>query len=423
MSNVAMLKVGNRYKKSTELDYEDLVMLYREYIDKNNRIPKYSDCLSKNNLPQGRIITKILKSNNTLYSDFLSQFDKYDRCDGRCRIEYTKENYDISVKKLIDLSNKNGSSLKFDELTSFGLPNAKWFIKYCPDEKVKTYPQFLNWCGLKRNLLKINKEYVDEQLIKLENKLNRPILREDICVENVGFSMIVINRIYGGLNNAKKEIGLKQTNFNKPLRTYDFYKNHIDKVLENFKLHNNRKYINWTDIENIEIDGYKCEHKTIINAFKRENIDFFAYIKSKGFVMNNNNWSYKYTFDDGEKIVSSMEYDVSKYLKEIGLIYKKDYFRDVRYSTFSNEESKINCDYKICFRDKILYVEVAGMIHYKNNLWRKYDFKNKKNNDYRDKMVKKEKILKNNNCNYLFLFPDDFYNDDYIRKIKQKLTR
>jgi hypothetical protein len=74
-------------------------------------------------------------------------------------------------------------------------------------------------------------------------------------------------------------------------------------------------------------------------------------------------------FDDGEKIYSKYEQMFSLYLRDLGLIYNKDYFRDVKYNTFSdiNLKSGINCDYQINYGGRTFYVELAGMIHNKHN--------------------------------------------------------
>ena len=77
MATPVKLKVGNKEVKSTEVTYDDLVILYQQYIDVYDEVPVYSKCDSKHNMPQGRIITRVLKENNVTYNDFLLQFEKY----------------------------------------------------------------------------------------------------------------------------------------------------------------------------------------------------------------------------------------------------------------------------------------------------------------------------------------------------------
>ena len=45
--------------------------------------------------------------------------------------------------------------------------------------------------------------------------------------------------------------------------------------------------------------------------------------------MNPSSFSYHYTYDDGERVVSSMEYEFSSYLRSLGFNYNKNYYRDV----------------------------------------------------------------------------------------------
>ena len=66
-----MLKVGDKEVQSTKVTYEDLVILYKQFIDTYGEVPVYSKCDSKHNMPQGRIINRVLKENSITYNDFL----------------------------------------------------------------------------------------------------------------------------------------------------------------------------------------------------------------------------------------------------------------------------------------------------------------------------------------------------------------
>ena len=108
------------------------------------------------------------------------------------------------------MSDNIGHALCGNELMNnkYGLPNPTWFVKYCPDKNVKKYDDFVRWCGYESNKLKKEKEDIANTLINLEKELGRPILREDISLEKTGFSMIVLVRMFGGLNKAK-EVSIK----------------------------------------------------------------------------------------------------------------------------------------------------------------------------------------------------------------------
>lgn len=134
-------------------------------------------------------------------------------------------------------------------------------------------------------------------------------------------------------------------------------------------------------------------------------------------------FSFHYTFDDGERVVSSMEYDFSKYLKSLGYEYDKDYFRDILYKTFSDEKSKMNCDYKIMIDGIPLYVEIAGIIYNCiNDDWHTHKFSSKRENDYKDKMLRKENRLVENNCNFIFLFKSDMFSENYKIILQNKIN-
>ena len=410
--------VGDKRVNTTDVTYEDLVILYQQYIDAYGEVPIYSKCDSKHNMPQGRIINRVIAEKGITYNDFLLQFGKVSH------VRTESKNYDIYVQRFKEVCNKLGRTLRGNELTNnkYGLPNQGWLIKNCPDENVKSYDDFVKWCGFESNKLEKDKKFVINTLINLERELGRPITRGDISLEKTGFSMIVLNRMFGGLTNAKKELGLMKTLPNQPL-PFEYYKERLDEILDNIKTHTNRDIISWYDIESELNNPYSIEHKTLTKSFKREGVDIFAYIKSKGFMMNPSNFSFHYTFDDGERVVSSMEYEFSEYLRSLGYEYGKDYFRDVLYKTFSNEKSKMNCDYKIIVDGVPLYIEIAGIIYNcKENNWRNHTFSSKKERDYQQKMLKKEQRLIESGQHFLFLFKSEMFNDHYKNILNEKIN-
>lgn len=422
MGKPVKLKVGEKEVLSTKVTYEDLVILYNQFIDTYGEVPVYSKCDSKHNMPQGRIITRVLKGSNITYNDFMLQFGKVSH------VRTESKDYDFYVKRFKEVSDHIGHALCGNELMNnkYGLPNSTWFVKYCPDKSVKKYDDFVCWCGYESNKLKKEKEDIANTLINLEKELGRPILREDISLEKTGFSMIVLVRMFGGLNNAKREIGLMPTPTDKPLRPFEYYKNTLSDALNNLYEKTGRKFLTWHDLESGLYHKNAIEHKTITQAFRREGLDVFAYIKSLGFEMNPNTFSFKYTFDDGERVVSTMEFDFSTYIRSIGYKYNKTYFRDVMYKTFTNSDKgrKTNCDYCLLLsNDKKLYIEIAGVIYNdKNDSWRTYDYKYKKHTEYQKKMLYKENILIENNCNYLFLFPYEMKNGNYKEILQNKIN-
>lgn len=421
MSAIIILKVGNKEIQSTKVTYEDLIILYKQFIDTYGEVPVYSKCDSKHNMPQGRIITRVLKENNITYNDFLLQFGKVSH------VRTESKDYDLYVKKFKEVSDNIGHALCGNELMNnkYGLPNPTWFVKYCPDKNVKKYDDFVRWCGYESNKLKKEKEDIANTLINFEKELGRPILREDISLEETGFSMIVLVRMFGGLNKAKEELGLMPTPTNKPLYPFEYYRNTITEALNNLYEKTGRKFLTWQDLESGLYHKNNIEHKSMTKAFNREGLDIFAYIKSLGFEMNPNNFSFKYTFDDGERAVSTMEFDFSTYIRSLGYEYNKSYFRDVMYKTFTNSDKKrkINCDYCMLLPNgEKLYVEIAGVIPNDTADWRHYEYKYKHHQEYQQKMLYKEKILIENKCNYLFLFSSEMKNGSYKEILQNKIN-
>lgn len=412
--NVADIKV-----RTIDIDYNDLVILYRQYIEKYGDVPKTRDCVFKNNLPQQRIVNKVLKEHGITYNDFLAQFGKYSHVRTN-----SVDKYDFYVQRFKDVCKEKGRTLTSPELTNnkFGLPNVGWLIKNCPDKNVKTYLDFVKWCNLTEAKHIWTKEEVSIALRKLEKQLDRPIHTNDVNTPNVGFSLIVVKRLFGGLNQAKKEIGLLETESSNQ-KPFDFYKESLKSIILDYKRKTGLKYISWADIESGIYGNGGYGHKVYTNAFKKAGVDIHKYIRSLGCMMNTNKVSYKYTFKSGERVESRMEYLVTVYLRKIGLEYNKDYFRSVKYKTFTDEKSNIDCDYVIYTPNGNFCIEVLGFIHNLYDDWKTHRYPSNIENEYRDKMILKENILKHNDIQYLFLFANDVSSGKYKSLIQTSLQR
>lgn len=402
-----LLKIGDQLKLSVNLNYDDLVILYKQFIETYNRVPSTNDGKSKYNLPQQRIIKKILRESNISYNDFIAQFGKYNH------IRSSIENYDVYIKKYIDISNQLGRALYASELVNnqYGLPSCTWLVQNCPDKTVSSYMDFVKWCGFIPNKTVNTKKDVGAKLIELEEELNRPIVRADITKDKIGFSAIVINRLWGSLSKCKEELGLLTSISSKP-KPFDYYRDNLLHVLGELKKQINRNVITWKDIESYP---GAANHKAYVKSFNSVGVDIFAFIKQQGFLMNPSNFSYHFTFASGERVVSSMEYDFTEYINSLGYKYNIDYQRDYMYKKFIPvlNKTRINCDYYI--NNKV--IEIAGIIHnLENNNWEKVVFSSKQEQDYQSKLLVKKELLESNNIEYLFLFPEDFYSNEYKTK-------
>lgn len=413
MGIATILKVGDREVKSTEITYDDLVILYNQYIETYGKVPTYTYCDLKHNMPQGRIINRVIADKGITYNDFLLQFGKVSH------VRTESKNYDVYVQRYKEVSDKLGRYILSSELTNnhYGLPNANWFVKYCPDENVKCFVDFVKWCGYDPHY-SYDKEYVSQQLINLEKRLQRPITKQDITLDNVGFSEIVVTRIFGSINKMKKELGLMKSVSTKPI-SIEECKERLQVRLNNIYERTGRKFVSWSDIESDDYPDKPLNHKTYHYAFRRSNENLNAYMKTLGFTMCQNNIGNTYTFDDGEVVKSTFEFDFSTYLRNQNIPYK----RNVKYKTFTTEKSNIDCDYVIEINGQPLYIEIAGIIY--NTLeddWRQRKYPSKRENGYRDKMIKKENLLIKANANHLFFFPWDMISGKYTEKLNNKIN-
>jgi hypothetical protein len=413
MGQPVILKVGDRLVQSTSVSYDDLVILYKQYIEQYGEVPIFSKCDSRHNMPQGRIINRVIADKGITYNDFLLQFGKVSH------VRTESKDYDIYVKKYKEKSDAIGRYILSNELINnhYGLPNANWFVKYCPDDDVKTFTDFVKWCGYDPHYA-LDKEYVSNKLIELEQKLNRPITKQDITLDSVGFSEIVVVRIWGSINKMKKDLGLMKSISTKPI-SIEECKVRLQTRLENIYKKTGRKFVSWGDIESDEYPDKPLNHKTYHYAFRRNNENLNAYMKSLGFTMCQNNIGNTHTFDDGEIVKSTFEFDFSTYLRKHNIEYK----RNVKYKIFTDEQSKIDCDYVIQVNGKPLYIEIAGIIY--NTLeddWRNRKYASKRENSYRDKMILKEKLLLNADADFIFLFPWDMVSGKYVDILSTKIN-
>lgn len=413
MSTAILLNVNGNMKTSTEINYDDLVWLYEKFIADYGYVPRTNECIAKNNLPQGRIVSKVLRANNITYNEFMLQLGK------KLRVRTESSDYSVFVEKYKAAATLLGRTIKMKELKEYGLPAASWYVKYCPDDNVDTYKKFLIWCGY--NIDENTKDSVSVALIQLEKELDRPITRCDITPDNVGFSMIVINRIWGSLGECKKDLGLLETLPSSRPKSFEYYRDLLDDILSGIKKSTDRRFISWKDIECDALNLSKTEHRTFIKSFKSVDLDIYAYIKSKGFMMNPSGFSFHYTFDDGEKVVSSFEYDFSQFLRENGYVYNDNYRRDVLYRSFipNISKRKINCDYMIIENGMSLYIEIVGIVD-KN--WETTAYQSKQENNYKRKMQEKKELLNSNRIPYLFLYPEDFRSGEY-KEITMKFLK
>lgn len=243
------------------------------------------------------------------------------------------------------------------------------------------------------------------------------ILEENGCYH---VPIEVIREYWGTVNKMKSELGLDiiQENMIDRHLSKEEFDNMISEISE-FVLSDNRNFITTA-----EIDSHKeWNNCSSFRKYAKEyyNKSISEILESYGVILGKQGSGTNFTFEDGEHITSQFEYMFSKFLKDYGLQYNVDYFRDVKYSTFILKyKGYMNCDYVININNKNIYIEIAGIIEpYKEWFYNdKPIVRSKSKENYRQKLKNKETLLKDNGLIYFILFPCDLTQDNFISILK-----
>jgi hypothetical protein len=239
-------------------------------------------------------------------------------------------------------------------------------------------------------------------------------------------SVPIIEKYWRTLNKMKEELGLEITQENMNDRQIDINEalSQINNVCNYIHNTENRYFITTKDFDRIKkVNGFEniSDYSTLHKMLKTNlNISMSDYISTIGFTMGKQGNGISYDFEDSEHTTSQFEYMFSKYLRDCGLIYNNDYFRNVRYKEFiPNYKGMMDCDYKININGKVIYIEIAGIIEYYKTWY--YEDKpitvSKSKDKYRLKLKEKEQMLKDNNLIYFILFPCDLTRDIFMQII------
>lgn len=333
--------------------------------------------------------------------------------------KYYEENYDYYVEKYKKISNENSHALSKRELKEYDLPDNKWFVKHCPNDNVMSWLDFIQWCDLipktvGKGDIK-NKEKYSNILLDYEKTLGRPLKASDININTVGFAYDVIKKMWGGLINCKKEIGLKPC-VSQPCHSIDYYDNKMQIALRNIYSKTHTYNICWDDF--IRYKGIGFDTKTVKKICQLKNINVCDYFKEYGFTLvQKKGMGKSVILSDDEVCLSMLEQKFSIFLRENNIPYK----RDVKYINIDNSitKKKCSCDYVIDYK---YWIEICGMLTTTSNNWKNIECRDKIKEDYRKRLLFKENILIKNSIPYLFLFKEDFNNNAYINKTLDFIT-
>lgn len=403
------LLLNNKYVPVNKITLDNLYILIKQFENKNGYKPVVSDYNNSNNLPCWEFVSKLLKSNNISIKDFFDKPDKNHRKRvARAQVEFYDKYVDIFKQEFIKNGYINGDNLRNNNL---GIPTPQWLANHCPDKKVKTYNQFIEWCGFKPNV-NISKEKAIELIYKMQSKLDRPICAEDFINPKEGeLGIRTIRRIWGETHIMQEELGLQITGKHADKYTKEEIIKLLDDFLDYILEKENRTIITYKDLRNyIPLD--------IKTYTKYLGCPIREYLLSKGFNMPNEGNGLNYCFKDGEKVRSQPELDFSNYIRnKLNLKYNIDYFRDVKYKTFTQCSKNSNCDYVVDYKGRKIYIEVVGMLKpEKKETFRTDIYNSKSKEKYRRNLVEKENMFIKAGLEYYILFTCDL-NDEYLSRI------
>ena len=327
-----------------------------------------------------------------------------------------KESYEFYVEKFKEVYLTQGK-IKSKQLTknNYGLPTANWFIFNCPDKKVKTYNQFLIYCGFRPHS-SISKDLVVDIVLEMQSKLDRPISAEDFkSPKDNEVGIRIIRRIWGEVWKMQQELGLQITGKHADKYTIDEITGSLIKICEDIYNNEKRKIITYD-----EIRKYGCIAINIYQSYlnKELNMTLRQYLNSIGFDMPREGNGLNFTYEDGEKIRSYYELLFSNYLRNIlNIQFNNDYYRDVKYKTFLDCERNIDCDYIIHYKNRVIYLEIVGILKPEKKLTYKNEtYIHKSKEKYRQGLIEKENLLLEAGLEYYILFSDDL-NEEIYKKI------
>ena len=399
------------------LSIEHIMESIKDFYNKNDRFPKYNEYTEENGfLFSYSMMMDRLKRNNISLNEELAKIDCFKL--SKSNIDYY-DDYILRLKEVVKETPQIGNDLyslsRDDNCKVFGLPNIRWFIEHCPDKSVNNIDTFKEWAGLYTKHM--SKEQCTKIILDMANKFDRPLMYDDFRGHEYGQVTIqMIRDHWGSLNKMKQALGLEiniESMMDRQLSSKEELNNMIADIC-NFVHKENRDFIttreinsnsNWISADSLQKTTKKFYGCKLQDLLAKYNVS----LGKQGCGIN-------FDFDDGEHITSQFEYMFSKYLRDCGLKYDVDYFRDVKYSTFIPEyKNNMNCDYVIHIDGKTLYIEIAGILaEYKTWFYADKSISRSKSKEkYRLKLKKKEEMLKSHNLIYFILFPCDLTKDNF----------
>lgn len=271
----------------------------------------------------------------------------------------------------------------------------------------------------------LSKQDVIDIVMKMQEQKGSPLDIYDFYPKQKdGVGIRIIRKYWGELWLMQKELGMKITGKHGSILSDEDALKEIELICNKVKNIENRTLITHKDFR--KYGTYSDNRKYAEVCKKLKNMTFREYIVSLGYELQKAGNGMNYKFDDGEVTTSLYEYEFSNFLRRNGFKYGMSYFRNIYYKKLDSEyKGNMNCDYRIDFNGKSIYIELAGILGnkehqeaYKNNI----PLKSKSKEEYRQKLNQKREIFERNNLEYYILLPDEMNEENY-KNILDKYTK
>lgn len=262
---------------------------------------------------------------------------------------------------------------------------------------------------------KLSKQEVVDMIFNMAKEKGEPLCCEDFdgdtTNEHVGIRLIW--KYFGTVQNMQKELGLPVTSDSKILQDDELLSD-IHHVCDTVFKNENRKLITSSDFEKYSVYKEVSRYNT---RCKKIGFSLRSYIEDYGYEYQQCGRGMNFKFEDGEITVSKYEYDFSLFLRNNGFKFGKTYVRNIYYKDIDEDyNGAMTCDYKIIFDNKIVYIELAGILGnttYQNAYINNTVIKSKSKEEYRQKLNRKREMFERNGLEYYILLPFEMNEEKY----------
>lgn len=422
------LNINGLPKKQTEITYDDLLIIGKQFYDLNKKYPVQIDFNKRdNNLPTWAKVGDILDNFNKTKLDYYKDLG----CNSyQFLSHYMTEDQRNCI--FFPLTLPSGIIIYYDFSDNPNSNKLSWL--HCHDQygyKYYTKRQLMQHCQNHNN---IPDRFRFDNPIYLEHNINT-LLQLNNCIYKVyyipdnckGHDNIQLISKYGDITSATvnqieknisrytevgREIALKRK------QALNITKEQAENIIKE-KINILDRPLAMKDLKDDNFNKDKYISRKIIEKYWGSFSNMMYEISGKsGCELASTGFGFNYILDNGDYIKSTYEYDFSNILIKYGFIYGLTYFRDIKYSEIDpSYDGRMNCDYMLIYNGNTLYIELAGMLDTQKQI-DAFIYNRKLDNEimekYRQKLILKQHILNKNQVNYkIILRPnlnESYYN-------------